>query len=161
MMPFCAMRNLLAPIVALALFFAAGAPAVAATLQIPPSKYEIAKPGDGGIKYPDYVTSTLGAQPTIWHVPLGLPVNKVITRISYFHLGTSDTPTSVDLWRFKMGQERENLAGGVSYDGTGTIVEEVLTQPGDITIRSGYQYFFTISTNGPSSQVRGIKVTYH
>lgn len=160
-MRFYAMKNLLSPIAALALLFTSGVPAVAATLQIPPIKYEIAKPGDGGVKYPDYVTSTLGAQPTFWHVPLGLRPGKVITRISYFHLGSGSTPTSVDLWRVRMGEARENLAGGVNNNGTGTIVEEVLTQSGNITIKRGYQYFFTISTNGSLSQVRGIKVKYY
>ena len=159
-MRFYSTKNLLTPIAAFAFLLASGAPVVAATLRIPPIMYEIAKPGDGGVKYPDYVTSTLGAQPTLWHASLGLPVGKVVTRISYFHQGTSSTPTSVDLWRVRMGEARENLAGAVSNDGTGTIVEEVLTQPGSITIQGGYQYFFTISTNGSSSQVRGIKVKY-
>lgn len=113
------------------------------------------------VRYPDYVTSTLAAQPTFFHLPLKLAPGKVVTAVSYFHKSPDSQATSVDLWRFRVGPERENLAGGVTIDGSNTIVEKVLLQSGPIRIRRGYTYFFTVSTSSTSGQVRGIKVTYH
>ena len=96
-----------------------------------------------------------------FYAPLNLPVGAKITKVTYYHYGeAAPAGTSLGIFRLKMGNAREQLAGEASTDSTAAIIPVDLPITGDLSIRAGYRYYVGIVSDNENSFFMGAKINY-
>jgi hypothetical protein len=109
----------------------------------------------------DYWQSVHNAGNGSFHASLKLPVGARITKITYYHLGTSsEASTSLNIYSIKMGAYAQPVGSGSSTDSTETNIPVEVVLFGDGIIRAGYRYYITVYSANADSYFLGVKINY-
>ena len=97
-----------------------------------------------------------------FYAPINVPVGARITKITLYHYGMgSPALTEIQIFRTKMDNVTEFLLSANSSDSTGQVVPVDLSLSAEFgTIRTGYRYFFRVTSQNTASQIKGVKITY-
>ncbi len=95
----------------------------------------------------------------VFSAPVTLPVGRKILTVTYYHVGTLSSYSSVRIIRVKTGEMPEKLGNESSTDVTGTPIPVDVPIRGDPIIRGAYRYYILVSVN-LSSFFDGVRIVY-
>ncbi len=96
-----------------------------------------------------------------FHAVVKLPIGSTVKKLNYYHVGVGPSPeTYVILERIKMGGLPETLVRAESIDNSGDIISVVEPVVKNNRVTSGYTYYVIVYSQGTTSSILGIKISY-
>ncbi len=139
------------------------APCEATVLQIWPDQLKPTGYSTSYYQLPSELRITDTTKEVDFFAPVSIPVGRTITKMHYYRSAFAANPTTVVLYRVKMGQKPSLVALGYSVAVTnGDIVLVSCALGNAVVVEKDYRYFVRVFIDNQDSDtaVQGIKIVY-